>query len=731
MKIIDVLIQYTTLSLNHPFTYVYNGQKTINKGVRVLLEFNNKRLVGYVLDVKDTDKTLVELCNESGFQINEIIDVIDETPLLTNNLLLLADKISDYYITSKIAVLQTMLPPSLKPSLSSLKAPKIAYDEYVIPLDLDEQGLTLKQLELFKLIKENKKVLKKEIKSKTVLDNLIKKEKVYLIKEEKQRFSLDLQKNSYEKELTKSQLNVVNEFFNSDDKVYLLQGVTGSGKTEVYLHIAKEILKQNKSVLILVPEISLTPQMSQYFYNRFGNDIAILHSELTNAEKYDEYRKIASNKARIVIGARSGVFAPLKDLGLIIIDEEHSETYKQENNPYYHARQVAIFRSQIENCKVLLASATPSLDSKARASKNVYHLLRLDKRINEKQLPNTTIVNMLDYHNIDEHSYIFSKTLRNKIKERLLKHEQVILLINRRGFSTSISCRKCGHVFKCPNCHVPLTYHYSDNMLKCHHCDYMEVEPNMCLECGSDSFIKVGFGSEKVEKEAQKLFPNAKILRLDSDKAKLKSNIKNTINKFLNHEADILIGTQMIAKGHDFLNVTLVGVVLADIGLNMPSFRSSEKTFQTITQAIGRSGRGDKIGEAIIQTYNPSHYAIRYAARQNYDLFYQKEIQIRKDTFYPPYCYLAKIEISAKNESSVVENAYILAMNLKDKFEDKAQIIGPSSPYIKQFQDRHIRTILVKFKDINFAHNILKGCLTPLFSQSSIKVSLDIDPIDI
>ena len=532
------------------------------------------------------------------------------------------------------------------------------------------------------------------------------------------------------KKLNDDQQKVVDEFFNSDDEVYLLQGVTGSGKTEVYLHICDEYIKQNKTVLMLVPEISLTPIMSENFIKRFKGKVAILHSELTPAEKYDEYRRIANGEAQVVVGVRSAIFAPLKNIGVIILDEEHTETYKQENEPYYHAREVAIFRGKQHHCKVLLGSATPSLETRARASKGLYHFLRLDKRINDQIMPITTVVNMLDYSNIDRDSYIFSKRLREEIKLCLKNNEQIILLINRRGFSTSLSCRKCGHVFKCPNCGVALTYHHKEKMLKCHHCDYMELVPDFCPECGFDGFLKTGFGSERIDDEIKRLFPNARTLRLDSDTAKIRSKIQTTVESFRRHEADILIGTQMIAKGHDFPNVTLVGIVLADIGLTMPNYRSAERVFQLITQAVGRSGRGDKKGKAIIQTYTPSHYAITMAARQNYDLFYAYEMRIRKQQYYPPYCYMATIVISSIKEDIAVETAYTLSMQLNKQFLDNGQIIGPSAPYISFFKGKYTRVILVKYKDIPFAMEIFKKTIDILSNKSMVSISIKIDPYD-
>ena len=468
MKVIEVLIEYSNYSLDRPFSYYYLGNKRVDVGFRVLVSFNNREIVGYVVRTYETDKSLEKLEEELGFKLGEIVDVIDENPLLSDDLLSLADKVSDYYIAPKISVLQAMLPPSLSPRKSSLKAPKIAYDKYVRVINKDETGLTDKQIELLRLISSVDKVLKKEIKSPSILDKLIQYQRVEIIKEEKRRLAIPEYKYEEPPELTFAQKSVIEEFISSKDKVYLLEGVTGSGKTEVYLSLSEQVLKEGKSVLMLVPEISLTPMMMEYYLRRFKGDVAILHSELTPAEKYDEYRKIARGDCHIVVGARSAIFAPLQNIGLIILDEEHVESYKQDTAPFYHAREVAIMRGEMHKAKVILGSATPSLESRARAQKNVYHLLMLPNRINNKELPQTTIVNLADYRNIDRESYIFSKRLRQEIQGVLDRKEQAILLINRRGFSTSVSCRKCGHIFKCPTCDIPLTYHRTDNMHTVH-----------------------------------------------------------------------------------------------------------------------------------------------------------------------------------------------------------------------------------------------------------------------
>ena len=731
MKVIELLIEHNKYSLNRPFSYVYFGDKKVDSGYRVLVDFNHQELVGYVTKVFESDKTVSELEEELGFEINEIKDVLDATPLLKPDLMKLADEVADYYLASKISVLQTMLPPSLSPRRSSLRAPKIAYDQYVKIKNYDEDNLTSKQIELLRLIHQNQPVLKREIKQASILEKLLAKELVEIVKVEKRRLEIPDYEPPVIPPLTEDQINVIDEFNNSNDQVYLLEGVTGSGKSEVYLTLSEQILKQGKSVLMLVPEISLTPMMMRNFISRFGEDVAILHSELTPAEKYDEYRKIASGKCKIVVGARSAIFAPLSDIGLIILDEEHVESYKQDVTPFYHAKDVAIFRAKYHNCKVLLGSATPSLESRARAGKGVYHLLRLDKRINNQPLPKTTVINLTDYHNVDRESYIFSIKLRNAIQNALDNFNQVILLINKRGFSSSVSCRSCGYIFKCPTCNIPLTYHKSDRMLKCHHCNYVDVDHDVCPECGSKYLMRAGYGTERIEEEIKKLFPEARTLRLDSDSAKVRTKIPQIIEQFRLKQADILIGTQMIAKGHDFPDVTLVGIVNADIGLSLPSYRSSERVFQLITQAVGRSGRKDKKGEAIIQTYSPNHYAITMAARQDYELFYRKEMEMRKLQSYPPYTFLASISVASKNEDLTIDTVYRIIDKLHDELKEEAVILGPSTPYVPYEGNNFVRTIMVKYKNQEVVRESLKKLMRSSMNKNGINLTINIDPYNL
>ena len=728
MKILQVLVEHRNNHLDRPFSYLYKGSKNVDAGYRVKIRFNNQDLVGYVLSCKSTNESKKELEDTLGYELNEIEEVIDDAPLLNDELLALCDRITSYYVSSKISVLQTMLPSSLSPKSSSLKAPKIAYDYFAVIKDYNEEGLTAEQIELLRAIELEGEINKRDIKSKVILENLIKSDKVKLIRREKRRLKIPNFEYQNPPQLTKDQQKVIDEINSSNDLVYLLQGVTGSGKTEVYLRMIEQTLKEGKSSIFLVPEISLTPMMMEYLLRRFSDKVAILHSELTPAEKYDEYRKISKGECQIVIGARSAIFAPVKNLGLIIIDEEHVESYKQDNAPYYHAREVALMRSNMNNAKVILGSATPSLETKARAIKGVYHSLTLPKRINEQELPETHIINLCDKRNIDRESYIFSLQLRKAIQETLDKGEQVILLLNRRGFSTNITCRNCGYTFECENCGIALTYHRTDNMLKCHHCEHVEEFPTICPKCGGRHFIKLGFGCEKVEEEVIRLFPNAKTIRIDSDTTKSRNKIPTLIEKFRKKEANVLIGTQMIAKGHDFPGVSLVGVVLADIGLAMPSYRSSERVFQLVSQAIGRCGRGQVKGIAYIQTYMPTHYVFSLAAKQDYERFFMTEMQNRKLQNYPPFYFLSSVNIRAKRPEIAVENAELVINFLKDYFEgEKAIILGPISPFISLRNGTYEKQVLVKYKKPDVAREIFTELFNTFKFKSNIEISINID----
>lgn len=732
MKIIKLLIERSVFSLDRPFTYLYDGFESINVGYRVLVPFNKgKPVIGYIIEIQDSNKSKEEIEKETGFSLSYILQIIDDKPLINDELMELANQISSYYISPLISVLQTMLPSSLKPRRSALKGPKIAYDKYLVAIDNDVHKLTAKQFEIYSLIKNSDKVLKREIKSPSIIKKLIEEKYLKEILIEKTRLQLPNLEKEQPKKLNDVQKKAFDSIINTDKTVSLLQGVTGSGKTEVYLALSNYYISQGKSIIMLVPEISLTPVMCSYFLKRFSNNVAILHSELSDGEKYDEYRRIAKGEVKIVVGTRSAIFAPLKNIGLIILDEEHVESYKQENVPCYHAREIAIMRANYNHAKVVLGSATPSLESKARAIKNIYNHVIINRRFNEKELPNTEIIDMSNYANMSRESSIFSVQLINKLKKVIENKEQAILLINKRGYSNSIFCRSCGKVIRCPDCGIPLTYHKNNNILKCHHCDYTMYKPPVCPSCKSKYLSTNGFGTEKIVDELYKLFPNIKVLRLDSDVGQIKNNIAKTLKSFANLEADVLVGTQMIAKGHDFPNVTLVGVVSADIGLSLPTYRSSERVFQLITQAVGRAGRKDKLGSAIIQTFNPNHYAITCSSKQDYEQFFLQEMQIRKQTQYPPYVNLISLDVSALTERYVEEIASSIKERILKQNIENVTILGPVQPYIAKENGKYHRIIILKTKNNDIIKAFIKDLLNSLKGLSQVNIKVDIDPYSI
>ena len=728
MRILEVLTEHRVNALNRPFSYVYFGSKNVRVGFRVLIKFNNQTLVGYVVGVEETVLTLAQYEQAKGFNVSEILDVLDDGELLNDELLALVDRICDYYLVSKIGVLQTMLPKSLKPRLSALKGPKAFHDKYLVVIDDNETDLTPRQIELLRFIKRNGKVLKRDAGSPGVVEKLIKLNRLQIIEIERSRLVIPEYQKETAKVLNDEQKAAVKSILATDKTVSLLQGVTGSGKTEVYLSLSEDVIDAGRNVLMLVPEIALTPIMVEYFQRRFKGNVAILHSELTEAEKYDEYRRIAKGECRVVVGARSAIFAPLDNIGLFILDEEHVESYKQDVSPYYHARDIAIMRAETHHAKVVLGSATPSLESKARAFKGVYHYAELPHRINDQVMPQVTIIDMSNPRNLTRQSVMFSEILISKMRDCLVKQEQIVLLINRRGYSGYVTCRSCGHIFKCPDCGITLTYHRQDEMLKCHHCNHVEFAPKRCPECGGTYFSKSGFGTERIIDEITKIFPEARTLRLDSDIGRVRNTIAKTITAFRNKEADILVGTQMIAKGHDFPDVTLVGIVLADIGLSLPSFRSSERAFELITQAVGRSGRAQKSGEAIIQTYNPNHYAIRLAAAQDYETFFKKEMLVRKAQQYPPYTFLTSVQISSKSEELAIDTIHAIAEDVAKQNFEGVTILGPVSPYIHLEKEVHHRVLLLKYKTEQGIKKYLATLLITLQSKSSINVEINIDP---
>ena len=515
-------------------------------------------------------------------------------------------------------------------------------------------------------------------------------------------------------------------------QTYLLEGITGSGKTEVYLQVIAEVLNQGKTAIMLVPEISLTPQMVQRFKSRFGEHVAVMHSGLSQGEKYDEWRKIERGEAEVVVGARSAIFAPIENIGVIIIDEEHEASYKQEETPRYHARDLAIWRSEYHHCPVVLGSATPSLESRARAQKNVYQRLRLTQRANQAAtLPTIDVVDMrqeVENGNVSS----FSMSLQEKLQERLEKNEQSVLLLNRRGYSSFVMCRDCGYVLPCPNCDISLTLHMDSKTMKCHYCGHEERIPYRCPNCGQDKIRYYGTGTQKVEEELQTLLPDSRILRMDVDTTRRKGAHEKILRTFGDGQADILLGTQMIAKGLDFPNVTLVGVLNADTALNLPDFRSSERAFQLLTQVSGRAGRAEKPGEVIIQSFNPEHYAIQLAKAQDYEDFYTKEMYIRHRGDYPPYYFTVQITASHPEENEAAKQMFQIATKLKQGLSPQAILLGPTPNAIMRVNNRYFYQVIIKYKQEPMLQPLLKEILTDTQRATArgLKLSIDAEPMN-
>lgn len=726
----EVFIEHQLQQLNRPFTYVYQGDFIPQKGIRVRVPFRQQSLIGYLTKVQEIED-FQTYQSMSPFPILPVTEILDEKPILSTELLSLVDALAVEQFASKIGLLQAMLPPSLFPSKQSLRSPKVAFEDWLIfKKDPDVSQFNAIQRNWWNSVKHLDKVKAHDIKSKAAKKFFLEQGLAQLEKVEKRRFEFKPLKVESKPNLSADQQQVIKQIQQSTNPIFLLEGVTGSGKTEVYLSLSEQVIQQGKTVLMIVPEIALTPVMMTYYHQRFGEKVAILHSGLTPAEKFDEYRRILRGEALVVVGARSAVFAPLQRIGLIVLDEEHSETYKQDTSPSYHAREIAIWRRQYHQCLLIMGSATPSLESRARAKKGLYHHLILSKRIFDQSLPLTNIIDMNQTQNLAKSDSIFSTTLLDKISHRLTQKEQVILLVNRRGYAQSIVCRNCEYRFICPSCQVPLAFHADIQSLKCHYCDHLESIPNQCPSCQSHHLMKEGFGTEKVVSSLQRLYPNANIARLDTDMTGVRSNVTQVLKQFQEKKIDILVGTQMVAKGHDFPNVTLVGVLLADLGLHVPHYRATERTFQLIAQVVGRTGRGNQPGEAIIQTTMPQHYAIQLGAKQDYATFFEREMKERKIRQYPPYTYLARFELSSKDQALVDEVALELYLSLKSQLENIAEVIGPNVPYPEFFAGVYRRRILLKYKNYQILYPLLETIYPLLLTKKTVKILFNLDPYD-
>ena len=718
----NVLVELSNRNIDKTFTYNIPNEleNLIKVGIRVLVPFGKQTLEGFVLSISENTNSEIEL--------KDIIKPIDDEVILNEELLELGKFIKRKTLSTLISAYQVMLPKALKAD----KKTKInkSYESNIIIKDeklLKDYKLTDKQKIIIDEIRNGKND-KKHLKdlAASSLTTLLNKGILEEVLSEKYRLSIENKKEYKKVELNDEQKNAVNTVLSDLDKsnTYLLYGVTGSGKTEVYMEIIDAMLLQGKTAIVLVPEISLTPQMVERFSSRFKENIAILHSRLNDGEKYDEYRKIARGEVKIVIGARSAIFAPLKNIGVIIVDEEHTTSYKQESTPKYNAIDIAVERAKYHNAQVVLGSATPTLESFAKVIKGIYKLIELKKRANNKALPTVTLVDMNKEKNRNNH---FSKTLIQEIQNTLDRKEQVILLLNRRGYSSFVTCSNCGYVSKCPNCDITLTYHKTSDMERCHYCGYATRRKEICPECHEKAIEQLGYGTEKIEEELKSLF-NARVIRMDLDTTGTKGAHEKIISAFRNQEYDILLGTQMIAKGLDFANVTLVGVINADTSLMIPNFRSSEYTFDLLSQVSGRSGRGEKKGTVIIQTFNQDHYAIKLAKTHDYMAFFKEEMKIRKTLQYPPYCFLVSIKVISKDYNLAQTESNLIAKRLRENLLNST-VLGPSIGSTFKINNTYRFGIIIKYKKEDNLYPFLEKMLDYYKINDKIRLDIDFNPI--
>ncbi|MCI4137265.1 primosomal protein N' [Bacillus vallismortis] len=801
MNVAEVIVDVSTKNIDRPFDYKIPDhlKGMIKTGMRVIVPFGPRKIQGFVTAVKEAS----DLSRKS---VKEVEDLLDLTPVLTEELMNLSSWLSDKTLSFKITALQAMLPAALKAKYE--KELKIAHGADLPPQverlfsetktllysdipDHDMLKLIQKHVQkgsidvTYKVAQKTNKKMVRHIQANASKEELSKQAEGLSRQAAKQQAILHffiaepeggkipatdlckktdassatiktliqkgLLKESYEEvyrdpyqdkmfkktkplPLTDEQsaaFQPIRQTLDNDEhKVFLLHGVTGSGKTEIYLQSIEKVLAKGKEAIVLVPEISLTPQMVNRFKGRFGSQVAVMHSGLSTGEKYDEWRKIHRKEVRLVVGARSAIFAPFENLGMIIIDEEHESSYKQEEMPRYHAKEVAIKRAEHHSCPVVLGSATPTLESYARAQKGVYELLSLKHRVNHQVMPEVSLVDMREELRNGNRS-MFSVELMEKLEETIAKGEQAVLFLNKRGYSSFVMCRDCGYVPQCPHCDISMTYHRYGQRLKCHYCGHEEPVPHTCPECASEHIRFFGTGTQRVEEELTKVLPHARVIRMDVDTTSRKGAHEKLLSAFGEGKADILLGTQMIAKGLDFPNVTLVGVLSADTTLHIPDFRSAEKTFQLLTQVSGRAGRHEKPGNVIIQTYTPSHYSIQLTKSHDYEAFYQHEMAHRREQSYPPYYYLALVTVSHEEVAKAAVTAEKIAHFLNSNCGADTKILGPSASPIARIKDRYRYQCVIKYKQETQLSALLKRILEHYkreIEQKHVMISIDMNP---
>ena len=724
----EIILNNDAVEIDKPFTYKvpYEFIEEIDIGFRVKVPFGqrNKPVEGFVYSILKDDSV------NFNYKVKEIVSLCDDEAILTEDDIKMIQFLRRKYLCKFIDAVRLMIPVGIMKGSKNKKKKVVSINKEI---DVDELKKE-KYINLYNFIVNNNgmytktEVTNNEQFSSYSLNKLIEKDILKIEEQVVFRYNIRKYENDNNKLLNEEQEFCLNTILNGIKLKYLIKGVTGSGKTEVYMRLVQDVLNQGKSAIVLVPEISLTPQMIERFKGRFGEDVALFHSRLSDGERFDEWYRVRSGKAKLVIGARSALFLPLQNLGLIIIDEEHENTYKSEHNPKYHTREVSEFLCELKNCKLILGSATPSIESYYKALKGEYKLIEMKNRVNGNKMPEMKIIDMREELR-NKNLSLFSKRLFEEIEITLKNKKQVILFLNRRGYSTFISCRSCGHVFKCPECDVSMTYH-KNGYLICHYCGRAEKVSKVCPKCGSKYVKFFGAGTERVELEVKKYFPSAKVLRMDVDTTRHKNSHESIYNSFKNGEADILIGTQMVSKGLDFKNVTLVGVLAADMSLNLPDYRASERTYQIITQVAGRAGRGEDEGSVIVQSYTPNHYSLKYAKEEDYESLFKEEIEIRRLMGNPPFGKILLINGSSRFEEKLKKFMYTLEGNLKKLIVEDLTMLGPVPCIITKLKENYRWQIIIKGNfDDDFSEKV-KDTLYLLNKSvyNEIRISIDINP---
>lgn len=734
----DIIINISHQEVNKIFQYIIPEElkNKVEIGSPVMVPFGkgNKLIQGYIIDIS-TEAQISES------KLKKIEKILENNTMIETNLIQLAFWMSKRYGSTIISALKTVLPIQQKVRNKESKTVKLNLsieDTNELIVEFKKKNYIAMEKLLKELVKKpniEQEFINKALKiSNDTLRRMEKKGIITITNEQiiRRPYKFKKEKNQIEPTINQKRIiqSIIDDYSKGIRNTYLLHGITGSGKTEIYMRIIEYILNIGRQAIVLIPEIALSYQTMKSFYERFGSRVGVLHSKLSMGERYDQYKLAKEGKIDIMVGPRSALFSPFENIGVIIIDEEHETTYKSETHPKYNAKEVAMKRAELSNGSVILGSATPSLESYYNAINGSYKLLELKERIDKRQLPEVDIIDMRQ-ELTEGNKTILSYKLRESIKLRLNNKEQIILFINRRGFSRFVSCRKCGFVIKCNHCDIAYTYHNSGQLI-CHYCGRTMYKPSKCPECGSKYIKEFGAGTQKVEAYISNEFKNAKILRMDADTTSRKHSYEKILTAFSNKEADILIGTQMVAKGHDFPNVTLVGVLAADLSLYMNNFRANERTFNLLTQVAGRAGRGKQKGEVIIQTYSPEHFSIKCAKNQNYKQFYKEEIQFREIMKYPPFTNILSIMLVSKNEDKLIKYSFDLAKNIQTNNLFGYEVVGPASAPVAKLNDYYRKLIMIKSKDYNHlikVKNQIETIVEEKVEYKDIIIQFDFNPM--